>query len=146
MPTRAPRICGCGHRIAPGELCPCQRARKANADKRRPSARKRGYTNTWDIERAAFLVENPKCATLGCANSATVVDHIKPHRGNQCLFWDRSNWQPLCTHCHSSIKQIADRQDRGRSRVLGGKRRTGGGSVSRNFSQKTMPAPGKIRS
>ena len=24
---------------------------------------------------------------------ATVVDHIRPHRGDKELFWDKSNWQ-----------------------------------------------------
>ena len=36
---------------------------------------------------------------------ATVVDHIKPHRGDQKLFWDRSNWQPLCEH-HHNVKTL----------------------------------------
>ena len=31
---------------------------------------------------------------------ATVVDHIVPHRGDQKLFWDQNNWQPLCKSCH----------------------------------------------
>ena len=31
---------------------------------------------------------------------ATVVDYIVPHRGDQKLFWDKSNWQPLCKACH----------------------------------------------
>ena len=31
---------------------------------------------------------------------ATVVGHIIPHRGNQKLFWDEKNWQPLCKDCH----------------------------------------------
>lgn len=31
---------------------------------------------------------------------ATVVDHIKPHRGDQRLFWDEDNWQALCKECH----------------------------------------------
>jgi len=32
--------------------------------------------------------------------AATVVDHIKPHRGDKTLFWERSNWQALCKQCH----------------------------------------------
>jgi len=24
------------------------------------------------------------------------------------LFWDESNWQPLCASCHSGIKRIQD--------------------------------------
>ena len=31
---------------------------------------------------------------------ATVVDHIRPHKGNRELFWDRTNWQSLCKQCH----------------------------------------------
>ncbi|WP_232215651.1 HNH endonuclease signature motif containing protein [Paracoccus sp. J55] len=40
-----------------------------------------------------------------CGADATVVDHIKPHRGDQALFWNWNNWQALCTGCHSSVKQ-----------------------------------------
>ena len=31
-----------------------------------------------------------------------VVDHIIPHKGDKVLFWDRSNWQPLCKTCHDT--------------------------------------------
>ena len=27
-------------------------------------------------------------------------DHIVPHRGDMRLFWDESNWQPLCKRHH----------------------------------------------
>jgi shikimate kinase len=47
---------------------------------------------------------------VACGEVATVVDHIKPHRGDQALFWDKNNWQPLCTHCHASLKQSAERR------------------------------------
>ncbi|MFC3169415.1 HNH endonuclease signature motif containing protein [Paracoccus fontiphilus] len=40
-----------------------------------------------------------------CGAEATLVDHITPHRGNQALFWKRSNWQALCTPCHNRHKQ-----------------------------------------
>jgi 5-methylcytosine-specific restriction protein A len=32
---------------------------------------------------------------------ATVVDHIKPHKGNRTLFWDPKNHQPMCEHHHN---------------------------------------------
>lgn len=38
----------------------------------------------------------------GIITEATVVDHIKPHRGDQKLFWDRGNWQALCKSCHDN--------------------------------------------
>jgi 5-methylcytosine-specific restriction endonuclease McrA len=41
-----------------------------------------------------------------------VVDHIQPHRGDQRLFWDRRNWQPLCRTCHSGHKQSIEKRQR----------------------------------
>lgn len=70
----------------------------------RPSARERGYNTRWDKARKTFLARQPLCAHCqanGKLTAATVVDHIVPHRGNQQLFWDRTNWQPLCTTCHN---------------------------------------------
>ncbi|MFG1301913.1 HNH endonuclease signature motif containing protein [Xanthobacter sp. V3C-3] len=108
MPVRAPRICGCGLKVASGEYCPCERRRKAAADARRPSARERGYSSKWDAERAAYLKTHPEC--VRCPRPATVVDHIQPHRGDHRLFWDRSNWQALCRPCHDRWKQSVERR------------------------------------
>jgi len=110
MASLPKRICGCGRVVAPGAICQCQAQRKAEADKRRPTARQRGYDSKWDIERRAFLAlpANGKCNR--CPNPATVVDHIKPHRGDRKLFWDRRNWQPLCAHCHNSKKQSEEKK------------------------------------
>lgn len=106
---RAPRICPCGNRVASGEACACQkramRASKAAADARRPSARARGYGRKWEEARKGFLAAHPECVGPGkdgrrCGAPATVVDHIKAHRGDMKKFWDRANWQPLCASCH----------------------------------------------
>lgn len=40
---------------------------------------------------------------------ATVVDHIIPHRGDNKLFWDKSNWQSLCKRCHDKKTMTEDR-------------------------------------
>ncbi|WP_308302390.1 HNH endonuclease signature motif containing protein [Bacillus sp. V5-8f] len=45
------------------------------------------------------LARLPLC--VECGRPGTDVDHIKPHKGNQALFWDSSNWQTLCKPCHS---------------------------------------------
>jgi 5-methylcytosine-specific restriction endonuclease McrA len=111
---KAPRICGCGYRIAADQACPCERTRaqerKARHDERRPSARQRGYTAEWQREARAFLArpENHYCV-CGCGRRADTVDHIKPHRGDRALFWDRANWQPMAFGCHSSKKQRSER-------------------------------------
>ncbi len=38
-----------------------------------------------------------------------VGDHIKPHRGNRDLFFDRTNVQCMCATCHSRDKQREER-------------------------------------
>lgn len=71
----------------------------------------RGYGAPWRRARKAYLFAHPLCVICqaqGRVSAASVVDHIRPHRGDQVLFWDRDNWQALCTTCHNSIKQAAE--------------------------------------
>lgn len=130
MPTLAPRACQCGKVVAAGATCICQRQRKADCDTRRPSARARGYDSKWDRERTAYLKVHNRCAF--CSAPATVVDHKIPHRGDKSLFWDRSNWQPLCGPCHNSVKQRQE-QNKGRGRSISSPvlTRTGAGATRR---------------
>lgn len=68
------------------------------------SAAARGYGSRWRTAARNFLRAHPICAECerqGRITAAVCVDHIKPHRGNWALFWDVSNWQPLCARCHS---------------------------------------------
>ena len=69
----------------------------------RMSSGKRGYGSRWQKARKRYLRQHPlcvKCYEKGMAVEATVVDHIKPHRGDPVLFWDENNWQSLCKPCH----------------------------------------------
>ncbi len=105
---------------------PNARARQAAAqskvsknmfDAKRGSARKRGYTHEWQNARASYLAEaeNALCRMhleRRLAVSATVVDHKVPHKGDYTLMWARSNWQPLCKHCHDAIKQAEEAEVR----------------------------------
>lgn len=73
----------------------------------------RGYGYKWQKAREQFLREHPlcvRCTADGLVTAATVVDHIEPHRGDQSLFWRRSNWQPLCATHHSRDKQREENQ------------------------------------
>lgn len=112
MPYAAPSIRACGCVVAPGDRCPHMiqrdRERKARHDAERPTARERGYDSKWDKERAAYLKAHPCCVM--CGAPSRVVDHKTPHRGDKKLFWSRSNWQPLCTPCHSSRKQSMEKR------------------------------------
>ncbi|MHA6690584.1 hypothetical protein [Devosia sp. A449] len=98
----------------------------------RAKTAERGYGSKWQRARIAFLTEPGnqfcvKCQARGLLNPGTmhmdgsietsprriglVVDHIVPHRGDQRLFWDRANWQPLCHDDHDIVKQ---REEHGR--------------------------------
>ena len=57
----------------------------------------------WRTVSQGFLHHHPLCASCeaqGKVEPATCVDHIRPHRGDQAMFWDSANWQPLCHTCH----------------------------------------------
>lgn len=41
-----------------------------------------------------------KMVSQGKYITATVVDHIQPHRGDEELMWNQNNWQALCKPCH----------------------------------------------
>lgn len=71
------------------------------------------YGWKWQKRREDFLRKHPLCVMCvkdDRAVPATVVDHIVPHQGNQALFWDESNWQPLCASHHSGEKQRQERE------------------------------------
>jgi 5-methylcytosine-specific restriction protein A len=109
MPTKPPRHRS-RHALPPEDS---KRARDRAADALRGSARQRGYDGRWDKARRLFLSEHPLCRMCrdqGAMTPATVVDHVVPHRGNPQLFWDRSNWQPLCKRHHDREKQRQERR------------------------------------
>ncbi|HOO52034.1 MAG TPA: HNH endonuclease signature motif containing protein [Alphaproteobacteria bacterium] len=104
MPRKPKRPCrypGCPNLCDNDVYCP-EHAAYSN-DRLRGGANARGYDSRWRKARALFLRRHPLCAECkhqGKLTPATVVDHIIPHRGDMTLFWDESNWQPLCKDCH----------------------------------------------
>ena len=112
MPYRAPSIRACGCVLTSGERCQHivarDRERKAAFDEKRPSSRERGYNSKWEAARKGFLAKHPSCVM--CGEPANIVDHKTPHRGDMKLFWDKSNWQSLCTHHHNSAKQSQEKR------------------------------------
>ena len=73
--------------------------RKFGATKR--NASKAGYDKDWRIYRFRFLHHNPYCYC--CPAKATVVDHIRAHKGDVELFQNTSNHLPLCKTCHDYV-------------------------------------------
>ncbi|TGN80501.1 HNH endonuclease [Bradyrhizobium yuanmingense] len=45
------------------------------------------------------------CLDSDVVEAATVVDHVKPHKGDEALFYDADNLQSLCKPCHDGTKQ-----------------------------------------
>lgn len=113
MPRRPNIPCkhpGCAALIPHGQMY-CEEHKPLHT-KDRAHAAERGYGAKWQRERRKFLESNPfcvKCYEEGHITMATVVDHIVPHRGDQKLFWDRGNWQPLCEHHHNVKTMTEDR-------------------------------------
>ena len=105
MPQKPRRPCrypGCPEFCEPGQTY-CLSHIAYSADRMRGGAASRGYDRKWRQARKLFLQKHPLCAECqkeGRLTPATVVDHIIPHRGDQKLFWDEQNWQPLCARCH----------------------------------------------
>lgn len=78
----------------------------SNAQPRRYAPRPWQYlyrTSRWRTERVEFLTRNPMC--VYCRDLANVVDHKTPHKGDEALFWDQTNWQPCCKPCHDGTKK-----------------------------------------
>ena len=114
MPIRPKQVCrsiNCHNttRNRSGYCEACEKKRPIKQSYKKPgynraNSNSRGYNAKWRKARAKYLEYHPycrECMKQGVTNQATVIDHIIPHRGNQVLFWDESNWQPLCTRCHN---------------------------------------------
>lgn len=104
MPRRPKTPCrhpGCPELIPYGQKY-CETHKKLHPEETR-SAGKRGYGSRWQKFSRNYLKTHPlcvRCQKEGKYVRATVVDHIKPHRGDPKLFWDVENMQPLCKSCH----------------------------------------------
>jgi 5-methylcytosine-specific restriction protein A len=93
VPNRPPTI------RAPGVLSSLENRRDYRRVRGNPA--QRGYDRKWREAAKLYLRRNPYCSVAGCANPATCVDHIIPHRGDMDVFWDVSNWQSLCSTHHA---------------------------------------------
>ncbi|MCX6383161.1 MAG: HNH endonuclease signature motif containing protein [Actinobacteria bacterium] len=94
----------CSNLSEPGQsYCNIHKQHKNTYDDRRDNSNKRGYNSRWHKARLMYLRSNPLCVMCleqGYTVSATIVDHIEPHRGEYEKFWDEDNWQSLCKTHH----------------------------------------------
>ena len=103
MRVKVCRKAGCSRACEPGKTyCVIHSSLENKIFTKRTTSSPYNYlyrTARWRKERAEFLSRYPYCAI--CNQLATVVDHIKPHKGNEEIFWNQDNWQPLCASCHT---------------------------------------------
>ncbi|WP_376742195.1 HNH endonuclease [Ensifer canadensis] len=84
-------------------------------DKRVPTRSKWHHlydTALWKQLRRHQLAHEPLCRfclLVEDVTEATVVDHVRAHKGSVELFGDPANLQSLCKPCHDSLKQRIDR-------------------------------------
>jgi hypothetical protein len=83
-----------------------------DADRRKALPYRRWYgTARWRARRDAQLAAEPDCrmcAAQGVARTATVADHVDPHRGDFNAFWF-GELQSLCKTHHDREKQRLER-------------------------------------
>jgi 5-methylcytosine-specific restriction protein A len=111
MPTAPSRPCrepGCGAFAIPGSKHGRCRAHTTDTyrriERRRGTAKARGYDEDWRRVRNAVLHDEPFCVVckaVGVVQLAQDVDHVVPlaHGGARL---DRANLQPLCRECHQA--------------------------------------------
>jgi 5-methylcytosine-specific restriction protein A len=102
-PCRKPNCHGIA--VADGLCERCGKITENVVESRRQSSAKRGYGRKWREASQGYLRSHPlcrHCQQRGKLVQATLVDHIRPHRGDWSLFWDTDNWQELCDSCHSA--------------------------------------------
>ncbi len=111
-PLRSCREPGCPRYAEPGTNT-CSVHKRPQGPKRCEAAvMHRLYcTRAWTEGRAAFLAIHPLCAECekqSRLTAASIVDHIIPHRGDPRLFYDQTNWQPLCKSHHDAKTATED--------------------------------------
>jgi 5-methylcytosine-specific restriction protein A len=113
MPSKSKKPCskmGCPNLTTERYCDGCKQPEQRKYEQLRGTSAERGYDSKWRKARLGFLAKHPLCVHCtrdGGIGAATVVDHIKPHKGDKVLFWERDNWQPLCKR-HHDIKTVKE--------------------------------------
>jgi 5-methylcytosine-specific restriction enzyme A len=119
-PARPCSVPGCRELIRERSIsrCPNHLAQqRRESDAHRGNSHQRGYDRRWREYAKAFLMASPLCEGLdyyehgerkhlnshpGIVTAATLVDHVRPHKGDVALFWATDSHQSGCTRCHSA--------------------------------------------
>ncbi|NLS91804.1 MAG: HNH endonuclease [Planctomycetaceae bacterium] len=110
MPSKPLKTCstpGCPNLASSGKCDACK-AKGGSGGQRAPwraQSQKWYGSYRWKEARRRYLIRHPLCVACEAAGRiepATILDHIRPHRGDPRLFWDVSNWRVLCLACHNA--------------------------------------------
>lgn len=101
MPSAPLRFCTRHGTSSPDGCLECRRGYRRHqvGSTRYNSAR-------WIRATRQFKAEHPFCINADkglptCTLVTDVTDHRIPHNGDVRLFWDKTNWQPMCASCHN---------------------------------------------
>jgi 5-methylcytosine-specific restriction endonuclease McrA len=106
---------------APGRYCAAHAWKQAEKDRAKAAAATRRWDEhharidyawvwadpRWKKIRARRRKEEPNCRR--CSAPACIVDHVRPHRGDEALAFDYENTQSLCRKCDAQ-KSREDRE------------------------------------
>ena len=114
LKSMPPRLATMAPRIGSVPVDERARSRQRDADQ---SWRAWYKTARWQkLRRQVLLRDLFTCKQTGVilvgkhpAPDSPVVDHIKPHRGDERLFWDAANLQTVSKAFHDSEKQKQER-------------------------------------
>jgi 5-methylcytosine-specific restriction protein A len=119
MPTKPARACrfsGCPYPAISRGRCQLHSPADEQQRHRYGSAiyNDKRWRGRWGL-RQQVLTRQPLCVLCleqQRTSLATVVDHIRPHRGDERLAFDIANLRSLCASCHSRITagQVQDRR------------------------------------
>lgn len=120
-----PRLQTLGSRLASSVVAPASRQEaEAQRFKQRDKdlAWRKWYgSQRWkDMRHAVWLRDAYTCRKTGVicvgkypAGNSPVADHIKPHHGDEALFWDMDNIQTVSKEYHDGEKQRGERAEWG---------------------------------
>jgi 5-methylcytosine-specific restriction protein A len=109
VPSAPLRYCaepGCPERTATHRCVQHQKAKRDYEQRFQSGGGK--YGRPWRRATQQWIAADPDtrawcthCKAEGKDVLGEETDHIRPHRGDQALFWDEANWQRLCRRHHS---------------------------------------------
>jgi 5-methylcytosine-specific restriction protein A len=111
MPNKPRKLCkhpGCNQLVDTSYCNTHQQLhieKRKEYDKHRPTYHDWYSNKRWRMLRIHWLKCNPICVMcnkIGRITPATIVDHVRPHKGSIDMFYDVSNLQSLCKQCHDS--------------------------------------------